>query len=313
MQTYRVDLDIFKGPMDLLLYLVRRDELDVRHLPLAHIIRQFEKFVEVLEFLDLELIGDFVVVASTLAEIKSRLVLPAPEEEEVPEGEITDDDPSSDLIRQLLEYRKYKQAASALEEHAVEWQERYPRLTSDRPRVGKEPAADLIKEVELWDLVSALARVLEKKIIEQEAKIRDDDTPISVYVERVGTMVREQNRVAFTSLFDDANRKSQIVGIFLAILELLRHHSFRAEQEADFGEIWVMPPLSEVDGESGAASADSAPDGTAESESTGSGDGEATADPEATSATAGTDGETETDVEPSFEEVDDSDSEATAE
>lgn len=246
MQTYRVELDIFKGPLDLLLYLVRRDELDPRNLPLAKIVHEFENFVELLEFLDLEMIGDFVVMASTLVEIKSRMALPAPEEDEVPEGELADDDPSSDLIKRLLEYRKYKQAASALEEHAAEWQERYPRLSSDRPRVGNEPAADLIKEVELWDLVSALARVLEKKVLEQEARIRDDDTPISVYVEQVGTLVREKERVAFTSLFDQANRKSQIVGIFLAILELLRHHSFRAEQDSDFGEIWVMPPISDA-------------------------------------------------------------------
>ncbi|NQV25642.1 MAG: segregation/condensation protein A [Rhodopirellula sp.] len=246
MQTYRVELDIFKGPLDLLLYLVRRDELDPCNLPLARIVQEFEKFIDLLEFLDLDMIGDFVVMASTLAEIKSRLVLPVPEEDEAPEGAIVNDDPSSDLIRKLLEYRRYRQAASALEEHAAEWQERYPRLSSDRPRAGNEPAADLIKEVELWDLVSALARVLEKKILEQEAKIRDDDTPISVYVEQVGTQVRERGRVPFTSLFDDANRKSQIVGIFLAILELLRHHSFRAEQDSDFGEIWVMPPLSDA-------------------------------------------------------------------
>lgn len=268
MQTYRVDLDIFKGPLDLLLYLVRRDELDPLNLPLARIVHEFETFIDLLEFLDLEMIGDFVVMASTLAEIKSRVVLPVPEEEEGPEGEIVDDDPSSDLIKRLLEYRKYKQAASALEDHAAEWQERYPRLSSDRPRVGNEPAADLIKEVELWDLVSALARVLEKKILEQESKIRDDDTPIHVYVEQVGTLVREKDRVAFTSLFDDANRKSQIVGIFLAILELLRHHSFRAEQDSDFGEIWVMPPLSDasrdderiVDDALGDSSSDSATD-----------------------------------------------------
>jgi segregation and condensation protein A len=256
MQTYRVDLDIFKGPLDLLLYLVRRDELDPRNLPLARIVHEFETFIELLEFLDLEMIGDFVVMASTLAEIKSRLVLPVPEEEDVSDGEIVNDDPSSDLIKRLLEYRKYKQAASALEEHAAEWQERYPRLSSDRPRAGNEPATDLIKEVELWDLVSALARVLEKKILEQEAKIRDDDTPISVYVEQVGKLVREQDRVAFTSLFDDAVRKSQIVGIFLAILELLRHHSFRAEQGADFDEIWVMPPLSDASRDDGRLGAD---------------------------------------------------------
>jgi segregation and condensation protein A len=251
MQTYRVELNNFKGPLDLLLYLVRRDELDPLNLPLASIVHEFEKFIDLLEFLDLEMIGDFVVMASTLVEIKSRMALPVPEEDDVPEGEIVDDDPSGDLIKRLLEYRKYKQAASALEEHAAEWQERYPRLSSDRPRVGNEPAADLIKEVELWDLVSALARVLEKKILEQESKIRDDDTPIHVYVEQVGTLVREKERVAFTSLFDDAIRKSQIVGIFLAILELLRHHNFRAEQDSDFDEIWVLSPLSDASRDAG--------------------------------------------------------------
>ena len=248
--TYLVELDFFRGPLDLLLYLVRRDELDVCHLPIGRITKQFEQYINVLEFLDLEFIGEFVVMASTLTEIKSRLVLPVPEEE-VPDeaAENADADPRSDLIKQLLEYRKYKQAAAALEEHAQEWQERYPRLTNDRPQVGKEPAADLIKEVELWDLVSALARVLEKKVIEEKADIKDEDIPINVWVDRIGTQVRQEKRVAFTSLFDDVNQKNRIVGIFLAILELLRHHHFRAEQEVDFGEIWVMPPLEDLGGE----------------------------------------------------------------
>jgi len=244
--SYKVELDVFSGPMDLLLYLVRRDELDVRQLPIGPITRQFQQFLEVLEFLDLTFVGDFVVMASTLTEIKSRLVLPEADEEGAVSEAFDDNDPRSDLIQQLLQYRRYRQAASVLEEHAAEWQERYPRLSNDRPQAGKEPAADLIKEVELWDLVSALARVLEKKVIAEESSIRDDDTPISVHVERVGTQVRNEKRVAFTSLFDDANRRSRVIGIFLAILELLRHHGFRAEQDDDFEEIWVMPPLREA-------------------------------------------------------------------
>jgi segregation and condensation protein A len=242
---WKVELDLFRGPLDLLLYLVRRDEVDIRELPIARITQQFEQYLSVLQFLDLELVGEFLVMASTLAEIKSRLVLPSPEEETPEDVEIADDDPRSDLIRQLLEYRRYKDAATALEEHAAEWQERYPRLTSERPKAGNQPQDDLIKEVELWDLVSALARVLEKKVIDDRSRIRDDDTPISVWVERVGTIVREKERVAFTSLFEDANERSRIIGIFLAILELLRHHHFRADQEVDFGEIWIMPPLEE--------------------------------------------------------------------
>ena len=244
MPAWQVELDLYRGPMDLLLYLVRRDELDVRNLPVAYITKQFEEFISVLELLDLDMVGDFVVMASTLAEIKSRLVLPSPEEEEA-DGEAVVEDARSDLIRQLLEYRRYRDAASALEDHAAEWQQRYPRLTSERPRISKSPADDLIREVELWDLVSALARVLEKKILDEKASIRDDDVPIAVHVERIGNQVREEKRVAFTTLFDEATSRNRIVGIFLAILELLRHHSFRAEQPDDFGEIWVLPPLEE--------------------------------------------------------------------
>lgn len=245
MPTWRVELDLYCGPLDLLLYLVRRDELDVRNLSIAGIAKQFEAFISVIELLDLDMIGEFVVMASSLAEIKSRLVLPAPEEDE-PEEVADNDDPRSDLIRQLLEYRRYRDAASALEEHAADWQERYPRLSSERPRISKSPADDLIREVELWDLVSALARVLEKKVLDEKSSIRDDDTPIAVYVERIGNRVRAEHRVAFTSLFDDATSRSRIVGIFLAILELLRHHAFRADQPDEFGEIWVLPPLEET-------------------------------------------------------------------
>lgn len=243
MSTYRVELELFKGPLDLLLYLVRRDEFDVCNLPIARIARQFADFIDVLEFIDLELVGDFLLMASTLAEIKSRLVLPSPVEDEPAVDPESGTDPHNDLIRQLLEYRKYKAAAGALEERAAEWQDRYPRLSNDRPDVTNDPSNDLIKEVELWDLVSALARVLEKKVVDSESRIRDDDTPISVYVERIGNQVRLEGRVAFTSLFDDVSQKSKIVGIFLAILELMRHYRFRAEQAEDFDEIWILPPL----------------------------------------------------------------------
>src|SRR6185437_1204757 len=108
-------------------------------------------------------------------------VLPRSEEEEPDEEIPITDDPSSELIQQLIEYKRYKDAALALEQQAAEWQERYPRLSDDRPSSGKDHSEDPIKEVELWDLVSALSRVLQKKIVEETSSIRYDDTPISVY------------------------------------------------------------------------------------------------------------------------------------
>ena len=239
---YRVELDLFTGPLDLLLYLVRKHEVDVRALPIAQITQQFQEFLEVLEILDLDLVGDFVVMASTLVEIKSRMVLPQPEEEESAAEEPLTDDPRGELIEKLLEYKRIKEAATALEERAAEWQERYPRLANDRPTTGRDPAADRIKEVELWDLVSALGRILKSKVSEEQTSVRYDDTPQEVYIEQIGERVRREGAVKFNSLFDGETLRSKIVGMFLALLELVRHHSFRAEQTEIGGEITIRPP-----------------------------------------------------------------------
>lgn len=246
--AYRVELEIFSGPLDLLLYLVRKNEVDVLDLPLARITEQFLDMLRVIEFIDLDLAGDFVVLASTLAEIKSRLALPRPEEEAPAsvEAPLPLDQPRSELIQRLLEYRRFKEAALALEARAAEWQERYPRLSDERPRQEKDPAADRIKEVELWDLVSALGRVLRHKQIEAETTVKYDETPVAVYVEQVAQRVRREGIVPFSTLFDGESSRSRIVGLFLAVLELLRHHRFRAEQPEDFGEIYIHAPADDA-------------------------------------------------------------------
>jgi segregation and condensation protein A len=243
--AYRVELDNFTGPLDLLLYLVRRNEVDVVRLPIARIANQFVEFLEVLQLLDFDLIGDFVVMASTLMEIKSRLVLPQPVEEASEETAV-DDGPQSELIIRLLEYKRFKEAALALDQRATEWQQRYPRLSNDRPVIGRDHAADPIREVELWDLVSALSRVLQKHVVEQTSSIRYDETPQSVYMDRIAAVAREHGRVPFSTFFEQTNQRSRIIAIFLAILELLRHHGFRAEQPTAYGEIYVLPPAGEL-------------------------------------------------------------------
>lgn len=245
--SYRVQLDIFAGPLDLLLYLVRRSEVDIVDLPIAKVTKQFQEYLDVLKHLDLDMIGDFVVMASTLAEIKSRQVLPSQQEEEVPVESEDQGNPRSELIQQLLEYKKFKEASAALQEQAAQWQERYPRLADERPVSAKDPAADRIKEVELWDLVSALGRVLKRNEVETQSKIRYDETPIHKYVEQIGAIVREQKVVEFTSLFGEEVIRSKIIGMFLAVLELIRHHGFHAEQQSDGGEIILRPPTPEAE------------------------------------------------------------------
>ncbi|TWT52059.1 Segregation and condensation protein A [Thalassoglobus neptunius] len=242
---YRVELEIFTGPLDLLLYLVRRNEVDIKDLPIGEIAQQFQDFLMVLQHLDLDLVGDFVVMASTLVEIKSRMVLPNETSEDEPELSAESQDPRSDLVLQLLEYKKFKDAALALQERAAEWQERYPRLANERPSTGKDPSIDRIKEVELWDLVSALGRILKKQDVESESTIRYDETPIQTYVEQISLRVQAEQEVKFSTLFEKETIRSKIIGIFLAVLELVRHHGYRAEQNEDFAEIVIRPPVPE--------------------------------------------------------------------
>ncbi len=256
---FRVRAPLYFGPVDLLLYLVRRHEVDIREIALTRVADDFLELVQVLEILDLDGIGDFLVTASALLELKARLLLPSPEEEVVED----DDEVSGDLIRKLLEYRRFRDASLALEQQAAAWQERYPRLSSDRPSEQRDLAQDQIREVELWDLVSALARVIKRTDADEESRIRREDTPISVYADRIRSRLHREPRVAFSSFFEGEKARARIVGIFLAILELLRHHHYRAEQPIEHGEIWVLPPddsqrpadQSEVDGREAAAEA----------------------------------------------------------
>lgn len=245
--VYTVQLDFYSGPLDLLLYLVRRQELDIVHLPVARIANEFLTFLEVLKELDLDEIGDFVVMASALLEIKSRLVLPSTEDEQAAEAPLENAaDPRTDLVKQLLEYKRFKDASRLLEEQSAEWRLRFPRLSDDTPESGIDRSQDRIREVELWDLVSALSRVLAQNTESAPKSIIYDDTPISTYVEQIRTRVLAEQRVAFTSFFDGATIKSKIIGIFLAVLELLRHYHFRADQAEEYGEIWVLPPVEAV-------------------------------------------------------------------
>ena len=235
--NFRVELDVFRGPLDLLLYLVRKLELDVSEIALATVTQQFLEHLAVLERIDVDAVGEFLEVASLLIEIKSRSVLPG-EEEVADELE----DPRQELVRRLLEYKQYRDAASMLEERSREWRERYPRLASDLPTRRTGPEDQPIQEVELWDLVSAFGRVLkERHGAPGPESIRYDETPIHIYMQRIDARLRREGRVPFTEFFEAAVHKSSLIGMFLAVLELVRHQHARAAQPALFGEIWLEP------------------------------------------------------------------------
>ena len=233
---FRVDLNIFRGPLDLLLYLVRKHEVEIVDIPIATITDQYLQYISVLEQLDVNAVGDFLAMASTLIEIKSQQVLPRSDEIE---EEI--DDPRQELVRRLLEYKKYRDAASILEERSRVWQQHYPRLSTDLPGRIRDLAEEPIQEVELWDLVSAFGRIMRETEASRPSSIVYDDTPIHVYMARIQKRLLEKGRAIFRDLFEPGMHKSQLVSIFLAVLELVRHHHVYVEQNALFGEIWILP------------------------------------------------------------------------
>ena len=235
--TFRVDLQsIFRGPLDLLLYLVKKHEVEVTELPLALVTEQYLNYLEVLRELEVDAVGEFLDMASTLIELKSRLVLPHGDEETE-----AIDDPRDELVARLLEYKKYKDAASMLEEQSRAAQKRYARLANDTPPRSTDLANEPIHEVELWDLVSALGRIMRDSTPAPASSIVYDDTPIQVYMQRIHNRIVVSNRAALSEFFQPGSHKSAMIGMFLAILELVRHHDVRTEQNDLHGEIWILP------------------------------------------------------------------------
>ncbi|MEN6449397.1 MAG: segregation/condensation protein A [Thermoguttaceae bacterium] len=238
MIDFRVDLSLFRGPLDLLLYLVRKHEVEITDIPVAAITDQYLEYLAILEQLDVNAVGEFLAVASLLIEIKSQQVLPRCDEVE---GAV--EDPRQELVRRLLEYKKFRDAASLLEERSREWQQRYPRLCTDLSPHERHLDDEPIHEVELWDLVSAFGRIMRETQANRPSSIVYDDTPIRVVMGRIHSRLVEAGRLRFRELFKPTMHKSTLVGIFLAILELVRHHRVRVDQNSLFGEIWILPSL----------------------------------------------------------------------
>lgn len=233
---FRVDLNVFRGPLDLLLYLVRKHEVEIVDIPIAMITDQYLEYLGVLEQLDVDAVGDFLAVAATLIEIKSQQVLPRADEVQ---DEL--EDPRQELVRRLLQYKEYRDAASILEEQSRNWQRRFARLADDLPPRGRDLAEEPIQEVELWDLVSAFGRIIRETAAARPSSIVYDDTPIHVFMERIHSRLLRRGHLAFSELFEHGMHKSTQIGIFLAILELVRHRQVLLEQNELFGEIWLLP------------------------------------------------------------------------
>ncbi|MDC0936587.1 segregation/condensation protein A, partial [Pirellulales bacterium] len=233
---FRVSLDIFAGPLDLLLYLVRKQEVEILDVKISTVTEQYLEILTVLEAIDLNAAGDFLEIAAMLMEIKSNSALPQPDE-----PELEADDVSSDLVKRLLEYKRYKEAASRLEERGRAWQQRFARTVNEAPVAPRDPVQQPLQPLEIWDLVSAFNRVLQKQSRSKASKIRYDDTPIETYMQQIAAQVAAAGELKFASLFESVSYRSQLIGMFLAVLELIRSGELVVSQTDVFGDIVMTP------------------------------------------------------------------------
>ncbi len=246
---YRVQLDIYNGPLDLLLYLIRREEVDIYDIPIARITEQYMAYVEVLRQIDPNAAGEFLVLASMLMEIKSRTLLPRPPVEEEEDFE----DPRLELVRQLLEYKKFKDAAEHLRESAETRAQRFARQPAEIQPDSRDDVE--IESLGMWDLVEAFREVMTRvgRLVPHE--IQYDDTPVALHAADIADRLqREDGSMEFARIFEGRTR-SECIGLFLALLELIRQRRVRAEQEESFGPIYIHLLSTEpiVSGQAGVA------------------------------------------------------------
>jgi segregation and condensation protein A len=249
---YRVELDVYNGPLDLLLYLLKRDELDIYDIPISRITDSYMGYVRMLkemsseQGLDINVAGDFLVMAATLMEIKSAMLLPKPPASQgdgaSTASELTD--PRYELVQKLLEYKKFKDAANLLDHKQVEHASRFPRYPALRKTEGDEDAPPVdMDEVQVWDLLDAFNRLM-KEVGGQRPRFHEvtyDDTPIDLHAADIEDRLAREGKLTLRDLVVGRTSKSEMVGVFLALLELIREKKILVEQGDILGEVEITP------------------------------------------------------------------------
>jgi segregation and condensation protein A len=232
-----VKLPVFEGPLDLLLYLIKKDELDIYDIPIEQITRRYLEYLQLIKMLDLEVAGEYLVVASTLLYIKSRVLLP--QDLRPPEDEVEEDDPRWELVRQLVEYKKYKDAAFELSQCLAREENVHRRGDALKPETAENGLA--FDKVGLFDLLAVFQKVLSRA--EQREDLRDifeDRFTVSDKIQLIQDQMSRRQRIVFEELFVAGASRTEIVVTFLAVLELIRLRQIDVAQESPFAPIELV-------------------------------------------------------------------------
>jgi len=240
MADYTVKFEVFEGPLDLLLYLIKKEEVDIYEVNLTRLATQFIEYIETMRLLDLEIAGEFLVMAATLMYIKSRELLPVDQQVQT-EGEDDGEDPRWELIRQLVEYKKFKDAAAQLGVLEERQEDIFPRVPG---KLEFETAVSHRNEASLFDLLNAVNSVLQRfNQTPDQRDIFEDKWSVSEKIEQIMRVIRERQHIKFSELFAGVTSRSEVVVTFLALLELIRLKQLAAVQMEAFGEIEVRHML----------------------------------------------------------------------
>ena len=235
-QEYKVKLEVFEGPLDLLLFLIKRDEVDIYDIPIEHITKQYLDFMELFKMLDLDVAGEFVVMAANLIYIKSRALLPV--HAQPPDEEAEEEDPRWELVRQLLEYKKFKDAAAHLGQREADRQGIFARAAESAEPVPERP----LGEVSVFDLINAFNKVLKRIEDKREdlAEIFEENFTVADKIDLILKITAGGVALKFTEMFAEAASRGEIVVTFLAMLELVRLKQLRCVQPEPFAEIEIV-------------------------------------------------------------------------
>jgi len=248
---YRVELDIYNGPLDLLLYLIKRDELDIYDIPISRITESYLSYVNMLrqmkdqEGLDINVAGEFLVMAATLMEIKSTTLLPRPPAAEHSEGASAAQelaDPRMELVQQLLEYKRLKDSATLLERKHRDHESRFPRFPARPETNADEPPPVDLDEVQIWDLLSAFDRLMKEVGVRKPRyhEVLYDDTPIDLHAADIEDRLRRERKLTLRQLIIGRQTRSEMIGVFLALLELIREKKILVEQNQVDDELEIV-------------------------------------------------------------------------
>lgn len=235
----RILLPLFEGPLDLLLYLIKREKIDVNDIPIAPITRQYMEYLEVMQELNLDVAGEFMVMAATLIHIKSKLLVPIEPTEA--EGDEEYVDPREELVRRLLEFQRYKEAAGVLHQQAQIRAAQWTRPDTVLPSF--DDAGEEMLEAGLYDLISAFKELLDRRKALIAHEVEAEGPPVEQRMDELLAMIREGESLEFLELFAALQTKAEMIVTFLALLELIRLKRVRVYQRGMFGPIRVFRPV----------------------------------------------------------------------